>query len=243
MIPDAWEALNAEVLPHLIEPDRGRDQLRVWSVGCASGEEPYSLAMQLSELLGQTSFNRRVKIYATDLDDAALNTARHATYLPRAVEGVPEPLRSKYFERTSQHYVVSRDLRKAVIFGRHNIVHDAPISRIDLLVCRNLLIYLETETQNVVLPRLHYAMVDNGFLFLGKAETLLGAFQAPTPINMKHRLSAGRAGVAPRRHGMLHARRGDPRRRSRRRRSRRGCWTRSSTTPPPPTSRSTTRTC
>lgn len=186
--PDAWEALKAEVLPQLVEPGRGRDQLRVWSVGCATGEEPYSLAMLLCELLGPAEFARRVKIYATDLDEAALNAARHASYLPRDVEGVPENLLQKYFDRTNNDYLVGRDLRKAVIFGRHNIVHDAPISRIDLLVCRNLLIYLETETQNVVLPRLHYALVDDGCLFLGKAETQLARSKLFTPIDIKHRL-------------------------------------------------------
>jgi two-component system, chemotaxis family, CheB/CheR fusion protein len=186
--PDAWDALKTSVIPRLVEPGRGRDQLRVWSVGCATGEEPYSLAMLLCEQLGSTEFNRRVKIYATDLDEAALNTARHASYLPRDVEGVPPPLLTKYFERTNNHYLVSRDLRKSVIFGRHNIVHDAPISRIDLLVCRNLLIYLETETQNLVLPRLHYALVDDGCLFLGKAETQLARSKLFTPIDMKHRL-------------------------------------------------------
>ena len=186
--PDAWEALNTSVLPRLMEPGRGRDQLRIWSVGCATGEEPYSLAMLLCEQLGPAEFNRRVKIYATDLDEAALNTARHASYLPRDVEGVPPPLLTKYFERTNNHYLVSRDLRKSVIFGRHNIVHDAPISRIDLLVCRNLLIYLETETQNLVLPRLHYALVDDGCLFLGKAETQLARSKLFTPVDMKQRL-------------------------------------------------------
>jgi two-component system, chemotaxis family, CheB/CheR fusion protein len=186
--PDAWEALKTTVLPRLIEPARGRDQLRIWSVGCASGEEPYSLSMLLCELLGPAEFNRRVKIYGTDLDEAALNTARHATYLPRDVETVPGPLLTKYFERTNNHYVVSRELRKAVIFGRNNIVHDAPISRIDLLVCRNLLIYLQTETQNAVLPRLHYALVDDGYLFLGKAETQLARSKLFQPVNMKQRL-------------------------------------------------------
>ncbi len=186
--PDAWEGLNTEVLPKLIDPARGRDQLRLWSVGCASGEEPYSLAMQLCELLGPTDFARRVKIYATDLDEAALSIARHASYPPRAVEGVPPSLLDKYFERTGNNYLVCRDLRKAVIFGRHNIVHDAPISRIDLLVCRNLLIYLETETQNLVLPRLHYALVDDGYLFLGKAETQLARSKLFRPVDMRHRL-------------------------------------------------------
>jgi two-component system CheB/CheR fusion protein len=186
--PDAWDGLKTSVLPKLIEPGRGRDQLRIWSVGCATGEESYSLAILLCEELGPAEFARRVKIYATDLDEAALNAARHASYLPRDVEAVPAALLGKYFERTNNHYLVSRDLRKAVIFGRHNIMHDAPISRIDLLVCRNLLIYLETETQNLVLPRLHYALVEDGCLFLGKAETQLARSKLFAPIDMKQRL-------------------------------------------------------
>jgi two-component system, chemotaxis family, CheB/CheR fusion protein len=185
--PDAWEALKQEVLSKLLAPRR-REPIRIWSVGCASGEEPYSLAMVLAEALGAAEFARRVKTYATDLDEAALNTARHAAYLPRDVTGVPEAFLSKYFERTNSHYLVGRDFRKSVIFGRHNIVSDAPISRIDLLVCRNLLIYLETETQDLVLPRLHYALVDEGFLFLGKAETQLVRSNLFTAIDVKHRM-------------------------------------------------------
>jgi len=186
--PDAWDALKTSVLPQLLSPERSRDHLRIWCAGCASGEEPYSIAMLLHEALGATEFNLRVKIYATDLDEAALSAARHASYLPREVECVPPPFLEKYFERTSTHYVVARDLRKAVIFGRHNIVHDAPISRIDLLVCRNLLIYLETETQNQMLLRLHYALLDDGVLFLGKAETQLVRSRLFEAINMKQRL-------------------------------------------------------
>jgi two-component system CheB/CheR fusion protein len=183
---DAWDALRQEVLPKLLVPGRG--QIRIWSVGCASGEEPYSLAILLAEALGATEFARRVKIYATDLDEAALDVARHAAYLPRDMENVPEALRDKYFERTVSHYIVSRELRKCVIFGRHNIVDDAPISRIDLLACRNLLIYLATDTQNVVLPRLHYALTDDGVMFLGKAETQLARSKLFRALDMKHRL-------------------------------------------------------
>jgi two-component system, chemotaxis family, CheB/CheR fusion protein len=184
---DAWEALRQEVLPKLLVPAR-RGAIRIWSVGCASGEEPYSLAILFVEALGATEFARRVKIYATDLDEAALETARHATYLPRDMENVPDALRDKYFERTASHYMVSRELRKCVIFGRHNIVDDAPISRIDLLACRNLLIYLATDTQNAVLPRLHYALTDDGVMFLGKAETQLARSKLFRALDMKHRL-------------------------------------------------------
>jgi two-component system CheB/CheR fusion protein len=101
---------------------------------------------------------------------------------------VPPEYLERYFERTNNHYVFQRDLRKCVIFGRHNVVNDAPISRIDLLVCRNLLIYLESETQDVVLPRLHYALARDGYLFLGKAETQLARSALFNPVEMKHRI-------------------------------------------------------
>jgi two-component system, chemotaxis family, CheB/CheR fusion protein len=185
---DAWEALRAVVLPRLIDATRGRDKLRFWCIGCASGQEAYSLAMLLCELLGRAEFARRVKIYATDLDEAALSVARRARYMAHEVEDVPEPLLATYFEGSNRYYVVSRDLRNAVIFGSHNIIRDAPISRIDLLVCRNLLIYLEPKTQDVVLSRLHYALTDDGYLFLDKSETQLARSRLFQPVDMKHRL-------------------------------------------------------
>ncbi|WP_448188019.1 CheR family methyltransferase [Azospirillum sp. sgz301742] len=186
--PDSWEVLKKDVVPRIVARKADRGPIRIWSAGCASGEEPYSLAMLFAEEMGTEAFCNQVKIYATDLDDAALNTARHAMYAPRDVESVPTPLLEKYFERTNNHYVFQRELRKCVIFGRHNIVHDAPISRIDLLLCRNLLIYLESETQNVVLPRLHYALVNDGILFLGKAETQLARSKMFEPVDLKSRL-------------------------------------------------------
>ncbi|MBP2297317.1 CheR family methyltransferase [Azospirillum rugosum] len=185
---EAWEVLKNDVVPRLLAELGDHGPIRIWSAGCASGEEPYSLAMLFAEALGSESFCSRVKIYATDLDDAALNIARHAMYAPRDVESVPQPLLEKYFERTNNHYVFQRELRKCVIFGRHNLVTDAPISRINLLVCRNLLIYLESETQNIVLPRLHYALANGGVLFLGKAETQLARSKMFEPVDLKSRI-------------------------------------------------------
>ena len=184
---EAWEMLRTEIIPQIVVRTDDRP-IRVWSVGCASGEEPYSIAMLLAEVLGPESFCDRVKIYATDLDEDALRAARQATYTPREVEGMPPDLLEKHFERTQNHYVFNRDLRRCVIFGQHNVVKDAPISRIDLLVCRNLLIYLEAETQDLVLPRLHYALNGGGYLFLGKAETQLARSALFQPVDMKHRI-------------------------------------------------------
>ena len=186
--PDAWEVLKKHVIPRIIANAEDDRPIRIWSVGCASGEEPYSIAMLFAEEMGIPDFCGRVKVYATDLDEDALAVARQATYAPRDVEGVPADLLEKYFERTNNHYVFNRDLRKCVIFGRHNVVRDAPISRIDLLVCRNLLIYLESETQDIVLPRLHYALSPDGYLFLGKAETQLARSALFKPVEMKHRI-------------------------------------------------------
>ncbi|MBW8752613.1 MAG: PAS domain S-box protein [Sphingomonadales bacterium] len=185
---EAWQALRQKIIPAIVERAEDDRPIRVWSIGCASGEEPYSIAMLLAEQMGVVDFCRRVKIYATDLDEDALKVARLATYSPRDVEGVPPELLEKYFERTNNHYLFERELRKCVIFGRHNVVHDAPISRIDLLSCRNLLIYLEAETQALVLPRLHYALAREGYLFLGKAETQLARSALFRPVEMKHRI-------------------------------------------------------
>jgi two-component system, chemotaxis family, CheB/CheR fusion protein len=187
---EAWAVLKEQVIPQIVARAGDERGVRVWSVGCASGEEPYSIAMLLAEEMGIRNFARRVKIYATDLDEEALKVARLATYAPRDVEGVPADYLKKYFEPTNNHYVFERELRKCVIFGRHNVVHDAPISRIDLLICRNLLIYLEAETQGIVLPRLHYALNQDGCLFLGKAETQLARSALFRPIETKHRIFA-----------------------------------------------------
>ncbi|MEG3164786.1 CheR family methyltransferase [Sphingomonas sp. PB2P19] len=186
--PDAWEVLKTQVIPALIARTEPDQPIRVWSVGCASGEEPFSIAMLFAEQLGMADFCARVKIYATDLDEEALKAARVATYTPREVECLPSDYLERFFERTNNHYVFDRALRKCVIFGRHNVVHDAPISRIGLLVCRNLLIYLEAETQAIVLPRLHYALDPEGVLFLGKAETQLARSPLFRAVEMKHRI-------------------------------------------------------
>jgi len=180
--------LSGEIIPQIVERKKEGQPIRIWSVGCASGQEPYSAAMLFADAMGIEAFCNNVKVYANDLDEAALRMARSATYSAREVESVPPHLLNKYFERTNGHYVFHRELRKCVIFGRHNIVNDAPISRVDLLICRNLLIYLDSPTQSVVLPRLHYALNPGGVLFLGKAETQLARSKLFEPVNIKSRL-------------------------------------------------------
>jgi two-component system, chemotaxis family, CheB/CheR fusion protein len=186
--PDAWDYIASDVIPRLLA-ERGPDTpVRVWSAGCASGQEAYTLAMLLAEALGPEAFRQRVKIYATDVDEDALTEARAASYDGKAVESVPPDMLTKYFEQQNGRYTFHKDLRRAVIFGRNDLVRDAPISRVDLLVCRNTLMYMNAETQRNVLGRLHFALAVQGTLFLGHAEMLLSHSDRFTPLNLKHRI-------------------------------------------------------
>jgi two-component system, chemotaxis family, CheB/CheR fusion protein len=187
---ESWERLAGEVIPEYVVNRRGGEPVRVWSAGCASGEEAYTLAMLFAEAMGQEAFRDRVKIYATDVDEAALTKARHAAYEEREVSGVPDGLREKYLDRMENGtFCVRKDLRRQVIFGRHDLVQDAPISRIDLLVCRNVLMYFNSETQARVLARFHFALNEAGVLFLGRAETMLAQRGTFAPIDLKRRIS------------------------------------------------------
>ena len=188
--PASWEALGVEILPRLLSVKRPTDPIRLWSAGCASGEEAYSLAMALAEVLGPEQVRERVKIYATDVDSEALARARQAQYDAKEVEGLPPGFLAKYFEADGSHYTFLKDLRRAVIFGRHDLIQDAPISRIDLLVCRNTLMYFNPETQSRILDRFHFALADRGFLFLGKAETLLTYNNSFSAVDLKRRIFA-----------------------------------------------------
>jgi two-component system, chemotaxis family, CheB/CheR fusion protein len=186
--PPAWEYIGAEILPRLAADKRADEPIRVWSAGCASGEEAYTLAMAIAEALGPEAVKERVKIYATDIDEDALNQARQARYTAKQVEAVPPELLERYFERNGQGYVFSKELRRSVIFGRHDLIQDAPISRIDLLVCRNTLMYLNSDTQSHVLARFSFALREGGYLFLGKAEMLLAHTNLFTSVDLKRRV-------------------------------------------------------
>ena len=156
--PEAWDHLRHDVLPALLLAKGSTQPLRIWSAGCASGEEAYTLAMVLAELLGPATFRERVKIYATDVDEEALVYARQASYSEREVRGIPPELLDRYFDLAGDRYLFRKDLRRSVIFGRNDLVQDAPISRIDLLVCRNTLMYFNAETQARILTRFHFAL-------------------------------------------------------------------------------------
>jgi two-component system CheB/CheR fusion protein len=191
--PAAWDLLRDLAIPQILASKAPGEAIRVWSAGCATGEEAYTLAMALSEALGVDQFRERVKIYATDIDDDALNTARHAVFTDRQIESVPPELVNRYFEHGDGVHTFRKELRRQVIFGRHDLIHDAPISRIDLLTCRNTLMYLNAETQAKVLNRLHFALSNGGFLLLGRAETLMAHGHSFVSVDLKRRLSRKRS--------------------------------------------------
>jgi two-component system, chemotaxis family, CheB/CheR fusion protein len=196
--PEAWDACRTTAVQPMLSTKAPSDPIRAWSAGCASGEEAYSIAMVLAEELGIEEFRERVKIYGTDIDEEALNTARHATYGEKQLENVPPELRERYFEHVDGVFAFRKDLRRQVIFGRHDVITDAPISRVDLLVCRNTLMYFNAETQARILARFHFALNDGGYLFLGRAETLMAQGQIFVPVDMKRRISRKRARESPR---------------------------------------------
>ncbi|HYW05760.1 MAG TPA: CheR family methyltransferase [Longimicrobium sp.] len=187
--PDAWETLTTKHLPALLASKADDSAVRVWSAGCASGEEAYTIVMAFAEALGVEAFRQRVKIYATDVDDEALATARAAVYDERALEAVPEPLRERYFEPTpGGGFAFRPDLRRCVIFGRHDLVRDAPIPHLDLLVSRNALMYFNADTQSRIVTRMHFALNDDGLLFLGKAEMMRAHASMFAPADLKSRI-------------------------------------------------------
>ena len=184
---EVWAHVAEHILPTLLE-ERKRQTIRVWSAGCSSGHEPYTIAMLFAEIVGADALRERVKIYATDIDEEALAEARSAVYTARHLSDVPSELIPKYFDRTGTQYTVHRDLRRAVIFGRHDLIRDAPISRIDLLACRNTLMYFHTDAQARILARFYFAVNPGGYVLLGRAEMLFSHAAMFTAQDLKRRV-------------------------------------------------------
>lgn len=185
---DTWDHLSSDIIPAIIADTAPHETIRIWSAACASGEEAYSLAILFAEALGLDRFRDQVKIYATDVDPHALDQARQAIYSQRDVAHIAPELVEKYFEQSSTRFIFRKDMRRSIIFGRHDLMQDAPISRVDLLMCRNTLMYFNVESQNRILSRFHFALRETGFLVMGKAELLYTHSNLFTPIDVKRRV-------------------------------------------------------
>src|SRR6266404_857409 len=187
--PQAWETLRREALPSVLKNKKSGDTVRIWSAGCASGEEAYSAAILLADHFGPHIAEFDLKIYATDQDEAALSAARRGRYKAEQLKFVKPEWKNRYFTETADGSTqINREVRKHCIFGRSNLVSDAPISHVDLLICRNVLIYFNPNLQQSVLQRFRYALEDGGILFLGKAESQLSTYPEFSPISSKWRI-------------------------------------------------------
>ncbi len=166
----AFERLESSIIPELVERARSSDELRIWVAGCATGEEAYSLAILAQEELRKRNERCRLKILATDLHRGSLDFASRGLYHEERVGRVRPDLLERYFDKRGSSYQVSPELRQCVVFAPHNVIKDAPFTRLDLVSCRNLLIYLQPLAQKKVLSLLHFALKRHGILFLGPSE-------------------------------------------------------------------------
>lgn len=172
--PEVFETLKDFIIPRILQGLPNQARARVWAPGCSSGEEAYSIAMCFAEA-SRSRENAPVQIFATDISDECIAKARAGLY-PESIEDDVSPDRlQRFFKKDLHGYRVTRSIREVCVFARQNILSDPPFARIDLLSCRNLLIYIDAPAQKEVLYRLHYALKPTGFLLLGTAESVAAA--------------------------------------------------------------------
>ena len=188
--PMEWDLLKEKVLPELLNERAPSDTLRVWVSGCSSGEEAYSLAIVFKEVLDQLkpAQDFSMQIFATDLDYEAIDKAREGVFSDNIAEDMSEERLNRYFVKVNRGYQVSKNIRDMVIFAQQNMIKDPPFTKIDILTCRNLLIYLTPEMQKKLIPLFHYSLNPGGYLFLGSAEAVGNFTDLFKPIDRKSRL-------------------------------------------------------
>lgn len=195
--PEAFDALKVEVLPQLFA-DKPEDYVfRVWVAGCATGEEAYSIAILLSEYMKETRLERKVLLFATDLDDDAITAARAGFYPPNIAQDVHPERLHHYFVKEDAGYRVKKTIREMVVFAVQNVIKDPPFTRLDFLSCRNLMIYLEPEVQSRLIPAFHYALKPGGVLFLSPSESIGNFTDLFAPINRKFKFYRASGTPAP----------------------------------------------
>ncbi|HEY9695301.1 MAG TPA: protein-glutamate O-methyltransferase CheR [Oculatellaceae cyanobacterium] len=176
--PYVWNYIASQIIPRLISHKSPNQGIKVWSAGCASGEEVYTLAMLFLEALGVEQFSQRVRIYGTDIHQKSIGHARQGIYSVNRIKGVPTVLLARYFEQFNQNYIFDKYLRTPIIFTRHNVLQDPPFSKVDLLVCRNTFIYFNPNGQNRALANFHFALKYGGFLVLGNTEMIIPSIKS-----------------------------------------------------------------
>ena len=194
--PAAFDALATLVVPKLFEDKGPNDEVRVWVPGCSTGEEAYSIAILLREHRDQLTAPPKVQIFATDIDEAALGVARAARYPANLIRGLTAERLNRFFTAEAGSYHLAKELRDMCIFSAHSVIRDPPFSRLNLISCRNLLIYLKPELQAQVIPTLHYALLPGGYLFLGLSENVARHNDLFLSLDRKNRLFRRRDLVA-----------------------------------------------
>ena len=170
---DYFDVLKTKVITELLQSAAPSDQIRVWVAGCSTGEEAYSIAILFAEAMDELGISRQIKIFATDLDADAIATASRGVYGDNIIEDVSVPRLSRYFTRKGNHYVINHEIRKMIVFAQHNVFQDPPFGKLDLISCRNLLIYFQGILQRKLFAIFHMALKDKGYLFLGRSESVI----------------------------------------------------------------------
>lgn len=187
--PEAFSALEQRVIPRLFEGNPPGSTIRAWLPGCSTGEEAYSLAILIQERLSELKQHYNVQIFATDIDGEAIATARRGLYPESILDGIPPERRHRFFrEEESGVYRINKAIRDMLIFSEQNLIKDPPFSRLDLISCRNLLIYLNADLQKKLIPLFHYALKPGGMLFLGASETVGEFGDLFAALDRKHKL-------------------------------------------------------
>jgi len=193
--PESFEGLAQTVFPALLQGRSPSDALRIWVPGCASGEEVYSIAISLIEALGERAGAMTIQMFGTDASEAAIARAREGRYPEGTADEVPPERLRRFFVKLDGHYEIAKAVRDLCVFARQDVTRDPPFSRIDLLSCRNLLIYLDPALQRGVLALFHYALKPQGFLMLGPSEALGQSTDLFELVDKKHRIFARRAAL------------------------------------------------
>ena len=194
--PEAFDVLQSKILPKLLA-QRGDDPVRCWVLGCSTGQEAYSLAMSFVKAARKAPRGRKIQIFATDLNEKLLEKARHGLYAKTLAQDIsPERLR-QFFVAEDGGYRISKSLREMVVFARQNLIADPPFSRMDLISCRNLLIYLDPSLQQKAMPTFHYALKPHGYLLLGASESVGGFTSLFEPVDRKHKIFSRKPAPTP----------------------------------------------
>jgi two-component system CheB/CheR fusion protein len=191
---EAFEVLEREVVPELFKHAGSGEAVRVWSVGCSTGEETYSLAMLLAEHAAASATTRQFQVFGSDIDERAISSARTGLYGPAAVRNIAPARRAKHFNMEEGKYRIKKAVRDQILFASQNLLRDPPFSKLDLICCRNLLIYLNRDAHAAVLEMFHSVLKPGGFLFLGNAESADALSDCFTPFDKKQRIYRAKAG-------------------------------------------------